>query len=317
MIPDDFSVEPAAWSVDQADLQSVRHAVFVIEQAVPEDEEWDVLDAQSLHVIARDGQRRPIGTGRLTPEGKIGRMAVLSEWRGRGVGEAVLRVLLEAAAQRHLKKVEIHAQSHALGFYEKAGFEAYGEEFDECGIAHRHMRIDIQAVDPRPPQRVTEHQAHALASQDRESLIAAMIEVASGARRELCIMVRELDNELFDRHELLDAIRQLAISGPHVQIRVLVREALRSHSDAIRLVDLGQRLSSVFAFRTPVEEIDRQYPGSFVVNDRGGWFERPLASRFEGEGSTYAPGRAAQLLASFSAIWERSETCAEMRRLDI
>jgi len=242
---------------------------------------------------------------------------VLSEWRGRGVGEAVLRVLLEAAAQRHLKKVEIHAQSHALGFYEKAGFEAYGEEFDECGIAHRHMRIDIQAVDPRPPVHAPNRQAHALASQDRESLIDAMIAVASGARRELCIMVRELDNELFDRHELLDAIRQLAISGPHVQIRVLVREALRSHSDAIRLVDLGQRLASVFAFRTPVEEIDRQYPGSFVVNDRGGWFERPLASRFEGEGSTYAPGRAAQLLASFSAIWERSETCAEMRRLDI
>lgn len=317
MIPEDFSVEPATWVADQADLQAVRHAVFVIEQEVPEEEEWDELDARSHHVIARDEAHRPIGTGRLTPENKIGRMAVLKEWRGRGVGEALLRVLLEAAAQRHLRQVEIHAQTHALEFYRKAGFIAYGEEFDECGIPHRHMRIEIQAPSPRPAAAVAEQNAHALESQDRESLINAMIEIISGARRELCVMVRELDNELFDRHEMLEAVKQLAISGPHVQIRFLVREPLRSQSDANRLVALGQRLSSVFAFRTPVEEIDRKHPGSFVVNDRGGWFEQPLATRFEGEGSSHAPGRAAQLLESFNSVWERSEISAEMRRLDI
>lgn len=317
MIPEDFSVEPATWSADQAELQAVRHAVFVIEQAVPEEEEWDELDASSHHVIARDGARQPIGTGRLTPEGKIGRMAVLREWRGRGVGEALLRVLLEAASQRHLRQVEIHAQTHALEFYRKSGFVAYGEEFDECGIPHRHMRIEIQPPSPRPQAAVAEQNAHALESHDRDSLINAMIEIISSARRELCVMVRELDNELFDRQAMLEAIKQLAISGPHVQIRFLVRESLRSQSDANRLVALGQRLSSVFAFRSPIEEIDRKYPGSFVVNDRGGWFEQPLASRFEGEGSTHAPGRAAQLQEAFNAVWERSETCAEMRRLDI
>jgi hypothetical protein len=76
-------------------------------------------------------------------------------------------------------------------------------------------------------------------------------------------------------------------------------------------------LTSCFAFRSPVEEIDRQYAGCFVVSDRGAWFERSLASRFDGEGSTHGPGRKAQLQDMFNAIWERSEESAEMRRLEI
>ena len=70
-------------------------------------------------------------------------------------------------------------------------------------------------------------------------------------------------------------------------------------------------------FRTPVEDVDRQYAGSYLVSDRGAWFERPLASRFDGEGSTYAPGRNSQLQEAFNAIWERSEDCSGMRRLEI
>ena len=98
MINADFTVEPANWTADSAELRRVRHAVFVIEQAVPEDEEWDELDAVSQHVIARDPAGQPIGTGRLTPKGTIGRMAVVLDWRGRGVGDSILRVLLEQHA---------------------------------------------------------------------------------------------------------------------------------------------------------------------------------------------------------------------------
>lgn len=317
MIDSEFTVEPASWPADMADLRAVRTAVFVLEQDVPEEEEWDEFDPLSRHVLARDGQGKPVGTGRLTPKGTIGRMAVLREWRGRGVGEAMLRVLLEIARDRHFDSVGIHAQTHALGFYERAGFVAHGEEFDECGIAHRHMRIELAPPEGRPELPLQPRESVVLASTDRETARAAMLAVLATARRELCIFTRDLDPDLFDHAGFLDAIKQVAIAGPHVRIRVLLLEPQRARTDGHRLAALAQRLTSIFAFRTPVEEVDRQYAGSFITTDCGAWYERPLASRFDGEGNTCAPGRKAQLQETFDAIWERSEECAEMRRLEI
>ena len=317
MINTEFTVEPATWSVDMAELRAIRTEVFVIEQEVPEDEEWDEFDAQSQHVIARDSEGRPIGTGRLTPNRKIGRMAVVRDWRGRGVGEALLRVLLEQARARHFEQIEIHAQTHALAFYERAGFKAYGEEFDECGIMHRHMRIDIDPPEKPTPSLLSVNDSYGLESSNRESARAAILAVLGTVRREVCIFSRDLDPDLLDHADVFEAIKEIAISGPHVHIRILVMESERGRAETHRLIALAQRLSSVFSFRTPIEEVDRHYAGSFVISDRAAWFERPLASRFEGEGSTYAPGRTAQLQETFNQTWDRSEDCAEMRRLQI
>lgn len=318
MIPNDFSVEPATWSTDMADLRAVRSEVFVVEQAVPEDEEWDEHDARSHHVIARDLGGRPIATGRLTPMRTIGRMAVVRDWRGRGVGEAVLRSLLERARELRYPDIELHAQVHAIPFYARAGFVEYGDEYDECGIRHRTMRLELA-----PPMR---RESPASGDTDggeswqtatREEARAAVIAVIAGARRDLVVMTRDLDADLFEQADVLDALKRMALATPNTRIRFLVLDPARASAVAHRLVALGQRLSSVFAFRTPIEEIDRQYPGAFVANDRGGWYERALASRFDGEGASHARARAAQLVARFEETWERSEPAADMRRLEI
>ncbi|MFN7386959.1 MAG: GNAT family N-acetyltransferase, partial [Lysobacteraceae bacterium] len=136
----DFRVEPADYTVDFADLRAVREPVFVVEQQVPIDEEWDELDAKCRHVVARDAANRPIGTGRLTPERKIGRMAVLPEWRGKGVGGAILVALMDEARAMGWPGVTLNAQTHAMPFYASHGFEAFGDEFMEAGIPHRTMR---------------------------------------------------------------------------------------------------------------------------------------------------------------------------------
>ncbi len=317
MINADYTVEPANWTADSADLRRVRDAVFVIEQAVPEDEEWDELDAVSQHVIARDPAGQPIGTGRLTPKGTIGRMAVVRDWRGRGVGDSILRVLLELARTRHFKTIEIHAQSHAQAFYERAGFEAYGEEFEECGILHRHMRIAIPAWEPRHASPIPAHDENLLAASNRETTRAAVLAVLATARREACIYMRELEADIYDHAEVIEALKQIALAGPNARVRILIQAPTGARADGHRLVALSQRLSSSFAFRTPIEEIDQQYAGCFVISDRGGWFERTLASRFDGEGSTRGPGRKAQLQEMFNAVWERSEELTELRRLEI
>ena len=140
----DFTVRSADWTKDGVLLCAVRRTVFVTEQQVPEDEEWDGLDVGSQHVVAvaRDGSA--IGTGRLLPDGRIGRMAVLKPWRGRGVGSALLSALIALARERGLSETCLHAQTHALAFYQKHGYTSRGAEFREAGIPHYEMRLALK-----------------------------------------------------------------------------------------------------------------------------------------------------------------------------
>lgn len=127
------------WGTDRPALQKVRRAVFIVEQRVPESEEWDDDDPVSVHVLATLN-REPVGTGRLNPAGKIGRIAVLAGMRDRGIGSAILRLLLREAHHRGLREPYLHAQLQAVPFYEKFGFRREGEVFDEAGIPHVRMK---------------------------------------------------------------------------------------------------------------------------------------------------------------------------------
>jgi predicted GNAT family N-acyltransferase len=135
-----FTVRTVSWPDDMASLRAIRAAVFVVEQNVPEDLEWDGLDPDCLHALAEDRTGTPIGCGRLLPDGHIGRMAVLSDWRGAGVGAALLSYLIGLAHARGDREVLLNAQEHAVPFYARFGFEPTGEPFEEAGIPHRAMR---------------------------------------------------------------------------------------------------------------------------------------------------------------------------------
>ena len=136
-----FVVEIADWQRDVSALRAIRESVFVAEQQVPIELEWDGLDQDCVHAIAYTKDRSPIGTGRLLPDGHIGRLAVLAAWRSRGAGGALLSKLVAIARARGDKKVGLNAQTHAISFYEHFGFVAEGDEFDDAGIPHRHMSL--------------------------------------------------------------------------------------------------------------------------------------------------------------------------------
>jgi predicted GNAT family N-acyltransferase len=138
----DCEVFLTTWSTDRPQLQHVRREVFVVEQSVPEELEWDEDDPASVHALATLN-REPVGTGRLTPAGKIGRVAVARRCRGFGLGLRIMKLLIDEARHRGLAEVVLHAQVPALPFYEKLGFRAEGEVFDEAGIPHRTMRMPL------------------------------------------------------------------------------------------------------------------------------------------------------------------------------
>ncbi len=134
-----LNVKTATWQDDQSTLKAIRFEVFVEEQKVPAEEEVDKHDPVSIHAIAWvDGVAA--ACGRLLPDGHIGRMAVRKSFRGKNLGAAVLEHLIGRARQRGDREVVLSAQTHAIGFYEKFGFVAYGSEYLDCDIPHRDMK---------------------------------------------------------------------------------------------------------------------------------------------------------------------------------
>lgn len=131
-------IELMPWESARAQASAIRLAVFVEEQGVPREIEMDEIDAQCVHALAfEDGTA--VGTGRLLPDGHIGRMAILKPWRGRGIGSAILHSLIEAARRRGDRAVMLSAQVHAVDFYCAHGFAPEGEVYEEAGIAHQAM----------------------------------------------------------------------------------------------------------------------------------------------------------------------------------
>ena len=241
---------------------------------------------------------------------------VRPEWRGRGVGKSIMRVLLEQARQLHLPTVSLHAQSHAIPLYESVGFRCEGEEFLECGIPHRTMRFDLDPPAPRmEPLLPPRPEARVLAVEDRLEARAALVELLADTRNEIALFTRDLDPGVLDAPEVLAQIKRIALSGRHARIRILLQDPRKAVTDGNRLVALAQRLPSAIEVRTPIEEQDQQYAAAYLVTDRRGYLYRTLASRHEAEGSTHAPGRHGQLLSLFDQVWERSVPSEELRQL--
>ncbi|MEU7055724.1 GNAT family N-acetyltransferase [Streptomyces sp. NPDC046197] len=151
-----YDVRVAEDPADREACFAVRKQVFVVEQGVPEDIEYDAYDAVAVHVLAVRDDGVPLGAGRLLygeaaagrtggdpTVGALGRLAVGRQARGLGIGVALVRAIEDAARALGLAAVDLHAQTHALGFYERLGYAAYGPEFPDAGIPHRSMRRSL------------------------------------------------------------------------------------------------------------------------------------------------------------------------------
>lgn len=137
-----LEIREGTWEALGAESSEIRRVVFIEEQRVPKEEEWDGQDPACRHFLALQAGA-PVGTARLLPDAHIGRVAVLREARGQGIGEALMAAAIAAAHRDGHASVALAAQTHALAFYARLGFTAYGDEFMEAGIPHRNMRFEL------------------------------------------------------------------------------------------------------------------------------------------------------------------------------
>ena len=295
-----FRVETADYPAQQDLLHGVRHAVFVVEQNVPAELEIDALDPLSDHALALDVGGKAIGAGRLTPDRRIGRMAVLADWRGKGVGEALLQALIERARQHGWPEISLHAQLPAREFYARNGFLPEGVRFEEAGLQHQTMRRRLDG---------------AMRIHDPEQALCATIAVIHGARRRLRWQLRGNDS-LLAQPPVLAALRRFATARHDKQVQLLLHEA-----DLVALptafTALAQRLPSVFQIREPVDPADCQIASAGLSNDAGDCYFRPIGARSEGELSLAAPARSRTQEELFQRIWERSRDCNGLRVLGV
>jgi predicted GNAT family N-acyltransferase len=297
-----FRVDAVDYEAALDALRAVREVVFVEEQKVPLELEWDELDPRCVHVLARALDGTPIGTGRLTPEHKIGRMAVMREWRGKGVGDAMLLALIEQARRRGWREVSLHAQASAIDFYLRHGFVPVGDRFEEAGIEHQTMRRTISGP---------------TAIDDRDAAIRVVVDILDAARRHAWLYTRDLDPGLFDAPPVVEALRRFGTAGRGNELRVLLQDAGAPQRGRSPLIALSQRLPSAFLFREVDDPVDRAYPSAYLANDLGGYYFRALGHRFDGEADLHAPGRARQLRGAFLSVWERARPVSEYRALGI
>jgi len=140
---DPFSVRLVCWRDEAALLQAIRTEVFIREQGVPVELEWDGVDEHCRHALALSPAGDAIGCGRILPDGHIGRIAVLSTWRKQKIGTALMDALIYFARTNAYMQVELHAQTHALAFYHRFNFVEQGETFMEAGLPHIKMSLRL------------------------------------------------------------------------------------------------------------------------------------------------------------------------------
>ena len=137
-----FSVKQGSWDQLQQDAKLIRELVFISEQNIPEQDEWDDQDVISQHFVVYD-RNQPIATARLLVNNSVGRVAVLKTYRGQGIGRLIMLEIIAYAQAQKRPSLQLSSQVHAISFYEKLGFSIQGDEYDECGIPHIEMVMPI------------------------------------------------------------------------------------------------------------------------------------------------------------------------------
>ena len=328
----------AAWQDHKDQLQHIREVVFIKEQNVPREIEWDGEDEDSQHFLAVNEQGEYLGCARLLPEGQIGRMAVLKQARGTGIGAKLLEATVQAAITIGHQRVHLHAQSYAEDFYRKGGFSRYGGEFMEAGIAHISMEMMLplqfnapdlnklniakaRSTELAPHQKL--HYQRALNSNadpekfiDTQSAVSALHELCLKARRKLFIFHPTLEQDIFEAPQVIQSISDFVRSGRECQVQILVLDSKLIIDRGHDLLDLVRRLDQKMEIRILAEKPTAE-SSAFVCADQQAYWMLPNWGVAEGVVDLNNPVNTEKLMQTFQLAWGRSTRDPQFRRLSL
>jgi len=320
-------VLPVDWETHARTLEAIRAAVFIEEQGVPESIERDGQDQQASHFLAITEAGQHVGCARLLADGQIGRMAVLADFRGQGIGFDLLNLAIEHSKTQGLIQLFLNAQSHATDFYRRAGFVPVGREFLEADKPHQRMELILPIPFEAPgdvarpvvrdePVHTDPQDAELLSHDGEQACVAGIARVLDHPLREVRIYSPLLDHTLFEDDRVLQALSAFARSGPPTTLRVLIHSSNLVVSRGHRLIELARRLTSKIQIRLVTAELcDDQR--CFVIADQRAFFLMPDHHEYQGFSDQYDPVQSTQLADRFDYLWQRAELDPELRSLSI
>ncbi len=327
----DVHVIIAPWDQHKQALRSIREAVFIVEQEVPRELEWDDEDETATHFLAVNTLGQFVGCARLLASGQIGRMAVLKSNRGTGIGNALLEAAVTAGKEAGFERLFLHAQSYAEAFYRQGGFLPYGQKFTEADIEHIAMEmklplafqppegLPVKKAAPKPDSLVAVP-ARPVSQADffegYSDCLEALGRVIASARRRLLILSPYLDHELFDQEHIAGAVSALARSAPRVEIEILIYNSQLIVERGHRLLELARRLDQKISIRL-LAETPTVTSSSFVCADLDAYWLLPSFEKHQGIADLNNPVTSKRLSETFAEAWRKSREDPDLRVLRI
>ncbi len=301
-----ISIKSTDWSSGSAALRDVRTQVFVEEQSVPIELEWDDKDETASHWLAFENDK-PIGTVRMLSDGHIGRMAVLKEYRGQGIGLHLLQAAINAAKEKNLYEVYLYSQTQAVDFYRQEGFIAHGEEFLDANIPHRTMRLKLAE------KRLLGVHAGNFQPDNLFDILSSLISQTS---QHLRILHTNLDPNLYDNEEMVTLLSDLARKSRYSDIRILIVDPSLIVKRGHRLLNLQRRLSSIIKLRRISCE-PHHVKDNMVLADQCGIIAQPIKDPDKVWANFNNKPVATTHIAIFDDLWEHAVEDRNLRQLDI
>ena len=304
-----------SWQLAPASIRDIRQQVFIEEQKVPPELEWDETDEIADHYLAVLPDNTPAGVARLfstlEETGHIGRMAILPQYRGQGIGEALLRHLIAESADR-FAELRLSAQEHAIPFYQRSGFHVCSGVYDDAGIPHFDMRslapgLAAEGLGSRDRPMILGSDTDSWLFDTEARLLGLMDSVVGQAGQRIW---------LYDRHRFRELISALARRHRLSEVRLLIHDDKPLVKRRHTLVELMRRLPS----RMELRLVNEDYPVEdqpFIIADREGVVYRHDFYKPEGFAKFSDGGRVKLLSENFQRMWDAARPSLELRELPL
>ncbi|WP_177166848.1 GNAT family N-acetyltransferase [Allopseudospirillum japonicum] len=313
-------VVAGTWSQYQKYCTAIRHQVFVQEQKVPPELELDALDPHCEHYLLLVNQK-PVGTARISKEGKLGRLALLKPVRGHGLGRKLMQFIVARARQRGWPKITLAAQTTSLGFYQQLGFGIASETYIDAGLPHQDMVMTLAAQDQQAPEQISVAYLQTYLEQDRsgqwivhgrQEMQIAWHALTQAAKQKIKIYAPELYLAWFD-DEVMSQFTRVCRAHKYNQIQILVSQTRSLTQRTNKLVRLQQRLSSGLQIQQTHPSYRPQREAYLLVDDTHVLY---LADT-DAHKATLEIGRSRLALAKaaeFKSYWERAQQIKELQK---